>query len=140
MIDPELKESTGATSYRQLRQFAWIWLVFFGALAWFKGIRSHHETLAYILAVLAVVVWLAGVVKPRSIKPLYSVLMAVATPIGWIISNLVLAFVLYFVFTPLGWIFRWMGRDPLSLKPQDKPTFWEAMPPSDDVRRYYHQY
>lgn len=140
MIDPELKESSGATSDRQIRQFAWIWLVFFGALAWFKGIRPHQGTVACVLGVLAVVIWLAGVLKPQSIRPLYSLLMAVATPIGWVISNLVLALVFYLVFTPLGWLFRWIGRDPLSLKLRDEPTFWEPMPPADEVRRYYHQY
>ena len=140
MIDPLLEESRVAIGNRQLRQFAWIWLVFFGALTWFKGIRPHHDTVAWILGVLAVAVWVAGVGKPQSIRPLYSILMVIATPIGWVISNLVLALVLYLVFTPLGWFFRLIGRDPLSLKPQDKPSFWEPMPPSDDVRRYYHQY
>ena len=141
MIDPPLDESQGATSVRQLRQFAWIWLVFFGALTWFKGIRLHHDALACTFGVLAVAVWLAGLLRPKSILPLFAVLMAAAKPIGWLLSHLILGLMFYAIFVPLGRYFRLLGRDPLSLKrPPDDQTLWEPMPSRDDARGYYHQY
>jgi hypothetical protein len=65
----------------------------------------------------------------------------VAFPLGWLVSQLVLAILFYGVFTPLALVFRLIGRDALALKkPSGEATFWRPKPTPSDPRRYFRQY
>ena len=73
------------------------------------GVRSA-------IGVAAIVVGVAGLVAPASVRPIYSGWMIVAFPIGWTISKLMLGTVFFIVFTAVGMVFRLTGRDALRMR------------------------
>jgi hypothetical protein len=128
-------------SDRTLRQFAGLWIVFFGGLACWHGLFRGHEIASIVLAILAITFGPLGLVKPRALKPIFVAWMVVAFPIGWVVSHVLLGCLYYGVFTPVGFFFRLAGRDPLELKrPAGKSTYWVTKPAATDVRRYFKQF
>jgi hypothetical protein len=124
-----------------LRQFAGLWLVFFGGLAAWQGLARGQTTLATVLAVLALTVGPIGLARPEWLRPLYVVWMVLAFPIGWTVSLLMLAVMFYGLFTPIGLAFRLLGRDPLHrARRPGLATYWTPKPTPADVRRYFKQF
>ena len=56
---------------------------------------------------------LVGVLRPGFLRPVYVLWMALAFPIGWTVSHLLLLIVYYLVLTPIGLLMRLFGYDPL---------------------------
>jgi membrane protease YdiL (CAAX protease family) len=130
-----------APSDRMLRQFGGLWILFFGLIAAWQEFRHERHTLALVLAVLAVTIGPLGIVWPRGIKPIFIGWMALAFPIGWAISRLVLGLLYYGMFTPVACFFRLTGRDELRLKPQrEAATYWKPKPGAADKARYLRQF
>ncbi len=124
-------------SRKTLRQFAGLWIVFFGALAAWQAWRGNSTW----GVVWALVVGPLGLAKPDVIRPIFVGWMVVAFPIGWTISRLILGLLYYVVFTPLALAFRLTGRDILVRR--ERPvgdTYWIPKPAVADVRRYYRQF
>ena len=121
---------------RTLRQFAALWLLFFGMLAWRTGHHAHTEA-ALGLGMLAGVVGSAGLLWPASVRLLFVTLTALTLPVGWVVSRLILALVFYGLFAPLGALFRLRGRDALQLRRGPaRSSYWEPKTIPDDPRRY----
>jgi hypothetical protein len=122
-----------------LRQFAGLWLIFFGAIGYW---RYTHGALSLGLAlmVLAIAGGLAGLLAPKSLRPIFVGWMIAVFPIGWLVSHVLLAVVFYGVFTPLATVFRLMGRDALRRQPTTTATYWFAKPAAADVAGYYRQF
>jgi hypothetical protein len=124
---------------RQLRQFAWISLVGFpvlGVLLW----RAHGTPLsAMVLSAFGVLVWLVGLLEPKRIRFVYVALLAISVPIGWVVSNLLLRAVFYGVVTPVGLVFRLVGRDALSLRRPQGPSYWRNLEAQEDATSYFRQ-
>ena len=80
--------------------------------------------LAAVFAVLALTVGPIGLVRPGWLQPIYVSWMVLAFPIGWTVSQVMLAVMFYGVFTPIGLVFRLIGRDPLhrTRRPGSKRT------------------
>jgi len=109
---------------RALRQFAVAWLVFFLAAAWYQMSVRGHPAAGYLLGAIALI-GLAGLVKPPAVRWLFIGATVVAFPIGWAMSQIVLAVMFYLVLTPLALVFRWRGRDELQLRRRPgQSTFW----------------
>ena len=89
-------------SPRTLRQFAGLWLIFFGMFACVQGFVRHNSVAAVVLAVLAVAVAVPGLVNPRLMRPVYVAATVLTFPIGWIVSKIILACMFFLVFTPVG--------------------------------------
>ena len=124
-----------------LRQFAAIWVVFFGATAAWQEFHHHRHVPAIVFAILSVTVGPVGVAWPKAIRPVFVGWMTLAYPIGWTVSRIVLGAIFYGVFTPLAWIFRITGRDELALKPKRQvATYWDAKPPATDKAHYFRQF
>jgi len=140
VIDPELRDEGPDLSQSTLRQFAGLWLAFLGGLAVFHGVWGGRPTLAKVLAVVALVPGVAGLIRPGSIRWLFKLAMAIATPIGWVVSNVLLAVIFYVVITPVAWVFKIMRRDALArrLDPTLKSQ-WVEREQVTDPRRYWHQ-
>jgi hypothetical protein len=139
MIDPTLREDDQPISDRLLRQFAALCLLIFGGLSLVNLIVRHRGTAAGIFAVLAAV-GIAGLVRPRAIRSVFFLTTTLTKPIGWAVSQLLLAGIFYLVFTPLAIVFRMMGRDPLSRgRRTDGATYWRKRTPPSDVRDYLYQ-
>jgi hypothetical protein len=105
-------------SDKTLRQFAGVWIVFFGGIAAYQGYFRERTTIALVLGLVAGVVGILGLAVPRSIRPIYVGWMIAAFPIGWVVSHAILALIFYGLFTPLAALFRVLGRDPLHRKPR----------------------
>jgi hypothetical protein len=128
-------------SGRLLRQFAGLWLVFFGGLACWQGLARHRVGLALALAGLALAVGLVGLLRPRAVRPVFVVWMVLAFPVGWAVAHALLAVVFYGLFTPLGLGFRLAGRDVLGLRrPAGRESYWVPKPAAEGVGSYFRQF
>lgn len=126
-------------SRRTLRQFAALWIVFFGGMAAWKAAAGSTK-LGYTLAALALTVGGIGLASPRTVRSIYIGWMILAFPVGWLISRVVLCAVYFVVFLPIGVWFRLIGRDPLALKRPAGETYWTEKPSAEDASRYFLQY
>ena len=128
-------------SPRTLRQFAGLWLLFFLGLAAQQWWGRGRPYAALILALLAVGLGLAGLIHPPALRSVFVGWMLLAFPIGWTVSQVLLAVLYYGVFTPVGLFFKLRGRDSLCRKrAADRESYWEEKPASKDVRSYFRQY
>jgi hypothetical protein len=123
-------------SDRKLRQFAGLWLGFFLVLAAWQAYRQHTAAAA-ILAALALTVGPLGLVLPRLVQPIFVGWTVLAFPIGWVVSNTILALLYFGLFTPVALVFRLVGRDALALRRRaGAATYWTPKPRPADVSRY----
>jgi hypothetical protein len=128
-------------SRKVLRQFAGIWLVLFLGIAAQNQYLKSRPTAALVWTVAALVVGLPGLVHPPLVRWVYSGSMVLAFPIGWCVSNLILAILYFGVITPIGLLRGWLGRDELGLRPApDRQSFWDPKPAPRDVASYFRQY
>ena len=126
---------------KTLRQFAGLWLVSFGGLAAWEWFGRQHTSLAIGLTVLALTLGPLGLVWPRLLQPIYVAWMVLAFPIGWTISQLIVALMFYGLFTPIGLVFRLIGRDPLHRARRPAlVTYWTPKATPTDPRRYFKQF
>jgi len=126
---------------KTLRQFAGLWLAFFGGLAAWQGTISGRGTLAIVLAVMALTAGPLGLLWPQLMRPVYVGWMVLAFPIGWTVSQATLALIFYGLFTPIGLLFRLIGRDPLHrVHRPGLETYWSPKPSVSDPRRYLKQF
>jgi hypothetical protein len=121
-----------------LRQFAAGWLVCFLALAFRFGL-IHHAPIGIRLAMVSIV-GIIGLLAPRVLYGPFVVLTVAAFPIGWLMTQLVLALMFYCVLTPVALIFRWRGRDALQLRKRERLTCWvernEPTPPEKYLKQF----
>jgi hypothetical protein len=130
-----------APSRNVLRQFAGIWLLLFLGIAAQNQYLKSRPTAAVVWAVAALMVGLPGLLHPPSVRWVYSGSMLLAFPIGWCVSNLLLAAMYFGVITPIGLFRRWLGNDELGLRPAlDRQSFWDPKPAPKDVTSYFRQY
>jgi Saxitoxin biosynthesis operon protein SxtJ len=124
-----------------LRQFAGLWLVFFGGIALWQGLARGHTRLALSCAVLALIIGLLGLTRPEWVRLIYVGWMVLAFPIGWTVSQVMLAVIYFGLFTPIGLVFRLRGRDPLHRTRRPEPeSYWVPKPMPADLRRYFKQF
>ena len=99
-------------STKDLRVFLGVWagiFVLFLALGYIKN-GSLREW-----AACGVLISLVLMIIPRIITPLYQAWVWLGEKIGFVISRVILALILFGIFTPLGLAFRLFGRDILGL-------------------------
>lgn len=124
---------------RILRQFAGTWFLIFLVAAIRSSIHGHKS--AGIALVLIAFVGVAGLVKPFLIKYLFLGATIAAYPLGWVMTQLILAIMFYAVLTPIALIARWRGRDSLQLRGQtEKSTFWTPRAEQPKPENYLKQF
>jgi hypothetical protein len=124
-----------------LRQFAALWIAFFGGFALWQAFVRSNTTVAVLFAALALTVGPIGLIRPEWLRPVYVAWMVLAFPIGWTVSQVIVGVMFYAVFTPIALVFRLIGRDPLSLRRDPNlQTFWTPKPAPSSVRRYFQQF
>ncbi len=122
---------------KTLRQFAGIWLVFFGGLALLQAFGRGRMNLGISIGALALLVGVAGLVQPEWVRMIYVGWMVLAFPIGWTISQLMLLVMYFGIFTPIALTFRLAGRDALHrARRPDVESYWAPKPAPVDVRSY----
>ena len=126
---------------RQLRQFAVLFLIFIGGLGTVLYFKDKPLIISEILWNLSWVVCLAGLIYPPLVRPVYVAMMAVALPIGFVVSTILMVIIYYLILTPIGLVMRLFGYDPLRMRPvAGTGSLWIERPPASDVRRYFRQY
>jgi hypothetical protein len=125
----------------QLRQFAVLFLIFIGGLGTILYFKDKPLIVSEILWNLAWIVGLAGLIFPPLVRPVFVVMMAVALPIGFVVSTILMLIIYFLIMTPIGLVMRLFGYDPMRMRPAaGAERFWIEGPPSSDVRRYFKQY
>lgn len=125
---------------RMLRQFAGLWILFFGGIALSQYFRSHNATAAMVIGTMAVAIGVPGLIFPRMLKPVFVGWMILVFPIGWLVSRIILMVLYFGVFAPVGCVLRMMGHDPLRLKKPDAESYWEEKTQQTSLRRYLKQF
>ncbi len=121
---------------RVLRQFAGAWLVFFAVFSATALWKRHNVPLSCLFSVVALF-GIVGMLIPNAIRLPFIVASIVTYPIGWLMSQILLALMFYGVLTPIGFFWRIRGRDPLQLRSEPKqPTFWMKRGPQPPPERY----
>lgn len=125
---------------RALRQFAAAWLGLFLAVAAQQMFVRGRTAAACVLGAIALI-GLVGLLKPSAVRWLFMGATVAAFPIGWAMTQVVLAVMFYAVLTPVALVFRWRGRDELQLRHKpEQASFWITRSPEQDVGRYLKQF
>ena len=121
---------------RDLRVFSGLLIAFSGFIAW-----KFDSTIGQSVAAIAAVAGVVGLAVPQVAKPIYVGWMVAVSPIEFVVSNLILAFVFYVVVWPLACLMRLKHRDALRLKvDRSVSTYWLPRETQRDPRRYFRQY
>ena len=126
---------------RALRQFAGAWLVFFLAVGVYRYVARGQHQVGIAVGVMAIVVGGVGLIRPAAVRWLFGGATVLAFPIGWVVSQTMLAVMYYCILTPLALWFRIRGRDLLSRKPApNRASFWAPKHTPEDMGAYFRQY
>ncbi len=122
---------------RQLRQFALAAPVGFGLVGWMLARFGLQPWWPWAGAGFGGLLLAVGLARPLALRPLYALAVALATPIGWIASTLLMLVFYYLVVSPTGLLFRASGRDALQLR--GGGSRWRPRTESRDPQSYYRQ-
>jgi len=135
---------------RLLRQFGWVALIGFGALATLAfterllfsfGLGTARVPVAATLFALGIVSALLGVIAPRANKPLFVGLSLISYPIGFVMSYVIMGTLYFAVFAPLAMAFRAAGRDVLTRKyDPEAPSYWSPARSARPNSSYFRQF
>lgn len=127
-------------SNRDLRVFAGLQWLFFGAIAGAAWKRHDAPGIVAIVIGISTLVVIVGLIAPQRIRPVYVGWMVAVFPIGWVVSHAILAAVYFLVFTPIGWLLRATGYDPMERRwDRTATTYWKPRPEPPETRRYFRQ-
>ena len=125
---------------RMLRQFAGAWLLVCSGLAANQWLMRGHARTAIALVGIALVIGVAGLVRPRLVRWLFVAATVLAFPIGWVVSQVMLVVLFIGVVTPVALLFKVQGRDRLARKRSAQSSYWKPKTAMEDMRRYLRQY
>ena len=139
MIDPQITDGPPPVTNTVLRQFAALSILVFGGMAYWQRLHGR-STLALIFVALAVLIGPLGLLKPQAIRFVFVGITGMLFPIGWLVSQIVLALLFFGVFTPVALLFKLIGRDALARHQRPEvPTYWVVQPSVKDLRSYFRQ-
>jgi tetrahydromethanopterin S-methyltransferase subunit C len=127
-------------SRKELRQFGFLCLLFFGGIAAWRYYHYGVTTGVEILTALALAGGVLGAVAPQLLKWIFVGWIVAVFPIGWTVSHLLLGFIYYFLITPIGLLLRALGNDPMN-RTLDRNTksYWSEHEQAP-VARYFRQF
>lgn len=127
-------------SRKELRQFGFLCVAFFGGIAAYRAYGSGLTLGVELLAAAAAIGGVLGAVAPQLLKWIYIGWIVVVFPIGWTVSHVLLGFIFFFLLTPIGLLLRALGHDPMNRSfDRDANSYWithEQAP----VARYFRQF
>jgi hypothetical protein len=128
-------------SRRDLRIFASLQLVFFAVIAVSVCRRYDACGFAVFLVSVSTLIAILGLVRPPMIRWVYVGWMLAVYPIGWVVSNVVIAVAYFGVVTPIGWLLRMRGYDPMQRRFDPQATsYWQPRPEPPERERYFRQF
>lgn len=91
--------------------------------------------------VIGAIVALAGIARPEALRVVYVGWMLAFSPVGWLVSYLLLGIVYYGVVTPLALVMRLRGRDPLERSlDRQATTYWKTRTKRSDPKSYFETF
>jgi len=94
-----------------------------------------------VLGCVGLVIGIPGLLQPALVRWVFVGSMVLTFPIGWLVSQLMLALLFYLLVTPAALFFRLRGRDVLGRKrTSDCSSFWAKKEMPRDVRSYFRQF
>jgi hypothetical protein len=126
----------------QLRWFAALVFPLFWILVAFQIYRhAHWPRVAIAVAAVAVLISILGLISVPFMRRVWIAMMVGLSPIGWVISHVLLALVYYLVLAPVGLLLRAAGRDLLSRRfDRAAASYWVDRGAEPPVERYFRQY
>ena len=126
---------------RELRQFAVMWGVFFGAVGGWLVYRSGLGTAAVVVLGQGLLLGTGGYLRPGLMRPLYVAWMAAAFPIGWTISHVLMAVIYFGMIMPIGALMKLTGHAPFEKRadPQAR-SYWLEREGTRPTESYFKQY
>lgn len=131
---------TKAQTPKTLRQFGLLSLAVFGGMAAWRAWHGRVDVVTALLGGGGLLLGLGGLAAPRMLGPVFTAWMAVAFPIGWMVSRVVLAALYFLVFTPIALVFRAIGRDVLRVRRPAGTSYWQPKVPAADQTQYFKQF
>ena len=127
-------------SRKELRQFGFLCLAFFGGIAAWRFFHGGLTLGVEVLAAVALSGGVLGAVAPMMLKYVFVGWIVAVFPIGWTVSHLLLGFIYFFVLTPIGLLIRTLGHDPMN-RTLDRAakTYWSDHEQAG-VARYFRQF
>jgi hypothetical protein len=146
MIEINLKPDN-----RTLRQFGWIALVGFGAvaaLAWYEllifsggWLGGAKQTFVMVLGGLAAYSAVFSLIFPKANLPIYLGLTILSYPIGFVLSHVIMGALWYLIITPVGIMMRIAGNDPMDRAwDPEAETYWNDCGPPRPKESYFRQF
>src|SRR5204862_2655646 len=104
--------------------------LFFMGCSVLSGIFAlrHHQHGALVLFVSGLVLSVFSWLIPFFGKFIYRIWMGIGVIMGGIVSRLILVIIYFLVMMPIGLIFKILGRDELSVKKHQQPSYWKDLP------------
>ena len=100
-----------------------------GGLIWWRG----HITAATVIGALGGVLFLAGLLLPGKLGPVYRVWMGFALLLSKVTTPIFMGITFFLVIGPIALIMRLLGRNPMVRKEIDG-SFWVRRPDGDKRR------
>lgn len=127
-------------SPRELRQFGIFAIVFLPAFGFVLSLRGADVRAAVAVAAIGAVLFIIGMIRPRSLRAVYVGLRVATSPIGWFVSHLVLVFLFYVVLTPIALLWRVRGRDVLAVRrSRSTKSYWRVRGDEPRMESYFCQ-
>ena len=83
---------------------------------------------------------LAGLLRPRAVRPLYVAFSYLGAVLGWLSTRIILSVLFYALFTPLGLCFRLLRRGRLDTRfPGGRASYWIERPAGERNRVDYEK-
>jgi hypothetical protein len=134
-----LIDLSARVSARQLRWFAGLWLPAMCVMVGFALRRRGFDLAAVTIWTAGAVLAPVGLVRPMVIRPVYTGLIWLTFPIGWVVSHVVLLAMYFVVLTPLGALVR-LFYDPMERAfDREATSYWETRD-STSPTRYFRQF
>jgi len=126
----------------QLRWFAaLVFPLFWGWVAFLVYRRAELPRVAIAIAAIALVISVTSLLSPPFARRVWIAMMVSLSPIGWVMSHLILGFIYYLVLTPVGLGLRLAGRDPLHRRfDRGAKSYWIDRGGKPEAERYFRQY
>jgi hypothetical protein len=127
-------------SKSDLRVFGFVIVVFFALIGALLYHVAEMPSAARVVWGLGVILVLLYVGLPPSRNPFYRAWMKAVSPIGFVVSHVLLGLIYYGMITPVGLLMRMFGRDRLSRRiDRSASSYWIEHKPSGDTDRYFRQ-
>jgi hypothetical protein len=126
----------------ELRKFGEISLAMLTVIALvFHWLDRLSAVTSLYLCAAGLGIFILSRISTKLVKPFYLLLYAMALPIGFVLTNILMAIIYFIILTPIGLIFRLIRRDPLQRKfdPRSK-TYWVGHRSCDSLKRYFNQF